>query len=104
MELRRVNDALATEIGYEDRNGELYDILYMLTHGEARLVIKAVENRDGIVAWQKISKKFNRKTLTRSLRMHKEVMHPKVEKDVTKLNEALMRWEEKWREMEKESG
>ena len=58
----------------------MYDVLYVLTQGEARLVVKAVENRDGVVAWQKLYRYFNRKTLTTALRMHREVMHPEVEK------------------------
>ena len=41
---------LLAEIQYEHRNSELYDVLFMMTQGEARLVVKGVENRDGVVA------------------------------------------------------
>ena len=92
------------DINYEARNAELYDVLFVLTAGEARLVVKGVDRQDGVVAWQRLAKHFNRRTLTTALRLHKEAMHPDMDKDVTKLAAVIMKWEETWRRMERESG
>ena len=92
------------EIDFARRNAELYDVLFLLTSGEARLAVKGVESRDGVMAWQKVHKHFSRRTLTTALRLHREAMHPETEKDITRLAGAIVRWEGVWRRMEKESG
>ena len=67
------------------------------------MLVKSAENQDGIAAWQKLSKHFNRRTLARALRAHQKVMHPAAEKDPKKLLNAILEWEENWQQMEKES-
>ena len=73
----------------------------LTTEGEAKLMVKAVDTHDGVLAWQKLYRHFNRRTLARILRAHREVMHPKGQKDMTNLISAILEWEDKWRKMEK---
>ena len=41
--------------GLEDKSRQLYDILCMLTSGEAKSVIREVPGGDGIAAWQALA-------------------------------------------------
>ena len=59
----------------EDQPGgqvrQLYDILCMLTSGEAKSVIREVLGGDGITAWQALAKSYARRTLARVLRRYR---------------------------------
>ena len=37
----------------ERRAAELFEIMCLTTEGEAKLIVKSVEDQDGIAAWQK---------------------------------------------------
>ena len=78
---------------------ELYEVLFLSTEGEAKLIVAVVPDRDGLVAWQRLYKHFNRRTLARVLREHQEAMHPRPQKDLTKLVSSIMEWEDKYRRM-----
>ena len=62
--------------GLEDKSRQLYDILCMLSLGEAKSVIREVSGGDGIAAWQALAKSYARRTLARVLRRYREVMNP----------------------------
>ena len=91
----------ADRIGLRKLNYEMYEVLAMLTDGEAQLIVKAVQQNDGLLAWQKLFRHYNRRTLARTLREHREVMYPKQQKGMAGLISAIMEWEEKWRTMAK---
>ena len=50
----------------EIRSKEFYNLMCILTAGEAKLIIRA--SWDGLKAWYKLWQTYNRKTLARSLR------------------------------------
>ena len=87
----------------EKRSAELFEVLCLITEGEAKLLVKGVGNQDAVTAWQKLTKHFNRRTLTKALKMHQKVMHPQAEKNPAKLLGAILAWEEDWVKMEKDS-
>ena len=80
---------------------ELFRWLVLTTDGEAKLIVKTVEQQDGLVAWAKLHTKYSKKTMTRMMRKVKEVMYPKAAK-VDKLVAEVMKWETDYREMMKE--
>ena len=47
--------------GLEDKSRQLYDILCMLTSGEAKSVIREVPGGSGITAWQALAKSHGSK-------------------------------------------
>ena len=82
-------------------NHELYEALVMLTEGDAKKMVKGIPAGDGLAAWVQLNINFNRKTLARTLRAHKEAMHPK-QAAMSHLLSAITEWEEKWRRMSKD--
>ena len=83
-------------------NHELYEILNVLTAGDAKKMVKGIVPGDGISAWIQLNINFNRKTLAKTLRVHKEAMHPK-QANMQNLLSAITEWEEKWRIMAKDT-
>ena len=93
-QVRQMDEARAERIGLEKLSTELYEILVLATEGEAKLLVKTVDTNDGLLAWQKLYGHYNRRTLTRILTAHREVLHPKGQKDMTNLISAIVEWEE----------
>ena len=60
--------------GLEDKSRQIYDVLCMLTSGEAKSVSPEVLGGDGIAAWQALAKSFARRTLASVLGRYREVM------------------------------
>ena len=58
--------------GIEDTGGELYQQLVMMTEGEAKMLVKSVGECDGYKAWARLYAKYNKRTLARLMRVHKE--------------------------------
>ena len=90
--------------GLEDKSWQLYDILCMLTSGEAKSVIRIVPGGDGIAACQALAKSYARRTLARVLRRYREVMNPVSAKDLSEVVGVIARWETKWKELERTEG
>lgn len=90
--------------GLEERSKELYDILCMLTTGEAKAIIREVPGGDGVMAWQLLTKAYARKTLARTLRRYREVMNPRQSKEVTDIVGSVAKWENKMKELERVEG
>ena len=80
---------------------ELYEVLVMTTEGEAKLMVRAVESQDGVAAWHRLYRHYNRRALARVFRAHREVMHPKAVTDMNELIAAVMEWEDKWTKVER---
>ena len=95
------NPEKASHVNLMKLNAELYDTLVLTTDGEAKLMVKASAAGDGIQAWSRLCRHFNKRTVARMLRLHREVMHPK-QVALDNLVSAIMEWEEKWRRMEAE--
>ena len=62
--------------GIEDTGGELYQHLILMTDGEAKMIVKSVEDCDGYRAWARLYSKYNKRTLARLMRVHRECMYP----------------------------
>ena len=86
-------------VGIEDTGGELYQQLIMMTEGEAKMLVKSVEERDGYKAWARLYAKYNKRTLARLMRVHKECMYPEKVRELGRLTAAILAWEEKWKTM-----
>ena len=88
--------------GMETIDKEIFQHLVLSTDGEAKMVVKAVENADGFVAYSRLHAKYSRRTVARIMRIHKECMYPSQVKDVKLLTSAIFQWEDKWNAMLKE--
>ena len=91
----------AQKVNFGKMNGELYEILVMMTEGEAKMMVKASSAGDGIQAWSRLHKHYNKRTVARLIRLHREIMNPK-KGDMENLVTAIMEWEDKWNRMEVE--
>ena len=92
----------ADEVKLETTTIELYEMLVLMTEGESRLIVKSVKNNDGLMAWHKLHVQYNRRTLARLMRVHREVMHPKSSRALGDLVSNILAWEERWRKMMRE--
>ena len=81
---------------------ELYEVLVITTEGEAKLMVRNSASQDGIQAWHRLYRHYNRRTFARVLRVHKEAMHPKPVKDLGTLISQIVEWEDRWNRMAKE--
>ena len=83
----------------EGTEADLYQHLCLMTEGEAKMIVKSCESGDGYLAWAKLTARYHRRTLTRLMKINKEVMYPQEVKDRRRFVEEVLRWEEKWRKM-----
>ena len=78
---------------------EIYTWLGLKTEGEAKLVVLAEEDEgDGIKVWGLLHAKYNKRTMSRMMRLQQESMYPKAVK-TTELVGAILTWEDKWKKM-----
>ena len=82
----------------------MFDILYMLTGNEAKLVVRDAPSGDGFAAWQAINRAYARKTLPKSLRAYAEVISPGQATTNEEVVAMLLDWEAKWKSLEKAEG
>jgi hypothetical protein len=92
----------AERIKLEKLSKELYEVLVITTDGEAKLMVRNTPDNDGILAWHRLYRHYNRRTFARILRIHKEAMHPKPVRDLGKLISTVVEWEDRWNAMAKE--
>ena len=83
--VRRMDEERADRMNLEKLAKELYEILVVTTEGEAKLMVRNTPFQDGVLAWHRLYRHYNRRTFARILRVHKEAMHPKPVKDLGKL-------------------
>ena len=81
-------------MGLDKLSKDLYEVLVMITEGEAKIMIRSVPDQDGILAWHQLYRHYNRKTL-------REAMHPKPSSDIGNLISNIVEWEDKWTRMAK---
>ena len=84
--------------GWAQITGELYCWLDLLTTGEARAVVRSEAEGDGVRAWGRIHRQYNRRTISRLMRIQNTCMYPKAVR-VNELVGAVMIWEEAWKRM-----
>ena len=101
-EVRDMDKSRADSMNLEKLSKELYEVLVITTEGEAKLMVRNTPGQDGILAWHRLYRHYNRRTFARILRVHKEAMHPKPAKDLSKLISYVVEWEDKWNAMAKE--
>ena len=65
-------------------------------------MIRGVEDCKGFMAWQKLHKKYNPRTVARAIRLMAEVASPPAVKDMKDVDSALTKWEGKVRQLRKE--
>ena len=85
-------------------SGELYDILSQYCTGEALSVIKGVTSFESFLAWQKLHRKYNPKTMARAIRLMTDVTGPKQVKEIREVEAAITAWETRVRKLESEFG
>ena len=74
--------------GLDKLSKELYEGLVMITEGEAKMMIRSVPVRMG--SWLGTAcTAYNRETLARVLRSHREAMHPKPSSDIGNLTSNM---------------
>ena len=85
------------DLTMEQRSGELYDILCQVCVAEALVLVRSVQDLEGIRAWQVLWRKYNPKIIARGLRMMLEVVSPAKVKELSEVETAVAKWEEKIR-------
>lgn len=100
--VRGMDEDRADRMNLEKLSKELYEVLVITTEGEAKLMVRNIASQDGIQAWHRLYRHYNRRTFARILRVHKEAMHPKPVKDLSQLISQIVGWEDRWNRMAKE--
>jgi hypothetical protein len=85
------------------RSAELYDLLIMLTAGEAKALIKTA-TVDGFVAWHTLNKAYSRDTLARTLRCYREASNPEPARSLSEVVSKIAAWESKVAALQKVNG
>ena len=73
----------------------------MLTEDAPKMIVRRVEDGDGIRAWGLLHARYSRNTMTRLMRLMHECMYPKAAK-VCELQSSIMAWEERRKRMIRE--
>ena len=102
QKVRDLDRDRADRVGLEKLARELYEVLFLTTEGEAKMMIRNIADQDGILAWHRLYRHYNRRTLARVLRIHREAMHPKSPRSLENLISDVVEWEDKWARMAKE--
>jgi hypothetical protein len=96
------DDNLEEYTDVEKISAEVYNILSQYCTGEALTLVKAVTTFEGFLAWQKLFRKYNPKTMARAIRLMSEVASPKQVKEMKDIDEAITTWENKVKRLESE--
>merc|ERR1711873_400618 len=64
------------------------------------MIVRQVNDMEGIRAWQKLFHRYNPRTMARGLRMLSEVVNPQKAKSLTELEMLVSKWEEKVKRLE----
>jgi hypothetical protein len=97
-------DADNVDINIDRMSAELYDVLCQQCSGDAMSVVRSVDGCGGFVAWYKLHRKYNPRTMARAIRLMGEVTSPPPVRDIRDVDAALARWEQKVKTLSKEFG
>ena len=82
------------------RSKELYEVLYMMTSGEAKILIKS-STEDGFRAWQILDRTYSRRTLAKMLRLFREASNPPQATTLSEVVAKIGEWEGKIADLKK---
>ena len=74
---------------------ELFSVLCLLTAGEANMLVRSCDDKNGYAAWKKLYDRFNPKTPASLTAAWREVVRPKKVKDMREAGKAIDAWEGK---------
>ena len=77
------------------RSAELYDVLCQTCTGEALMIVKSVDDMEGIRAWQVLCKKYRPKTRASAVRMMSEAINLAKIKDLDQYETVVTKWEDR---------
>ena len=97
-------DTDSVDISIDRMSAELYDALCQQCSGDAMTVIRSVDGCGGFVAWYRLHRKYNPRTMARAIRLMSEVTSPPPVRDLREVDAALARWEQKLKTLSKEFG
>ena len=83
---------------------EMFSVLSLLTKGEANVIVRSCEDKNGYAAWKKLYDRFNPKTPASLTAAWREVIRPKKLKDMREAGKAIDAWEGKVALLKKEHG
>ena len=89
---------------FQQRSAELYDILCERCDGEALMIIRQVNDMEGVRAWQKLFHRYNPRTMARGLRMLSEVVNPPRAKSLADVETLVSKWEDRVKRLEAQFG
>ena len=87
-----------------DTHAGLFSVLCLLTSGEANMLVRSCEDKNGYTAWKKLYDRFNPKTPASLTAAWREVVRPKKVKDLREAGKAIDVWEGKVAALKKEHG
>ena len=85
---------------FQQRSAELYDILCERCDGEALMIIRQVNDMEGVRAWQRLFQRYNPRTMARGLRMLSEAVNPPKAKNLAEVETLVSRWEDRVKRLE----
>ena len=85
---------------FQQRSAELYDILCERCDGEALMIIRQVNDMEGVRAWQKLFNRYNPRTMARGLRLLSEAVNPPRAKSLADVETLVSRWEDRVKRLE----
>ena len=88
-------EAMALTEEQKKIGSELYDILCQVGRGDARTVVRKVDDFDGFKVWHEMFAKYNPRTMGRMLRLLTEVIGPAKISNIGEVVEAMDNWEGK---------
>ena len=88
----------------DNTQAELFSVLCLLTTGEANMLVRSCEDKNGYAAWKKLYDRYNPKTPASLTAAWREVIRPKKVKDMREAGKAIDAWEGKVAVLKKEHG
>ena len=88
-----VGDDDITEDMINDTSYNMHNLLISLTTGEANTHVRRCTERNGLLAWKRLSTKLNPRTLASGVKAISAVLNPTKITHVTKADSALEYWE-----------
>ena len=105
-DIHRADIALMKTTGDYDRikqaSKELYEMLCILTGGQAKLIVRSVEAQCGLAAWSILHGTYAQQTLARTIRTYRAAINPDQANSLDEIISAISNWETCVKEAEQE--
>jgi hypothetical protein len=89
--------------GLSKGSKELFEVLCQLTGGQAKSLLRGLDNGDGLKAWRTLHTTYARDTLARTLRLYREVINPSQCTHADQIITLIGKWESRLKELERHS-